>query len=103
MVTGVKTRSLLKPAINDVRIFATRFNPNERESDIQAYILAQTGIKCSVKKIKTVTNAHSSFLVTASRKHEEVLLDPNTWEEGVQVRHFYGRLKSEALTDSKQS
>ena len=103
MVTGVKTRSLLKPAINDVRILATKFNPDESETDIEAYILAQTGVKSTVQKIKTITDRHSSFLVTASRKHEEVLLDPNTWEEGVQVRHFYGRLKSEALPASNQS
>ena len=56
MVTGVKARSLLKPAINDVRIFATKFNPDESETDIEAYILAQTGVKSTVQKIKTITN-----------------------------------------------
>ena len=94
MVAGVKSQSKLKPTVNDVRIFATRFNPEETEADIQSYVYEQTGADCSVEKIISRTTRHSSFLITTSRRYEQALLDPNTWEEGVLVRHFYGRLKT---------
>ena len=94
LVIGVKSRNKLKPTVNDVRIFASKFNPEENAADIEAYILEQLGAECSVERIASRTTRHSSFLITASKKYEKALLDPNTWEEGVQVRHFYGRLKS---------
>ena len=93
MVAGVRSQARLKPTVNDVRIFATRLNPEESEADIQSYVCDQTGAECSVEKIVTRTKRHSSFIITASRRYEQALLDPNTWEEGVLVRHFYGKLK----------
>ena len=94
MVIGTKSPTKLKPIVNDVRIFATRFSPDESETDIRKYIFDITGIECTVERILARTSRHASFLITASRRHEQVLLDPNTWEEGIQVRHFYGRLRN---------
>ena len=95
MITGVKTPTKLKPVANEARIFATRFSPDENVEDIKSYLLETSGIECSVVRIKARTTRHASFLIIASRKHERALLDPNTWEEGVQVRHFYGTLRNE--------
>ena len=92
LVTGTKTRSKLRPAVNDIRIFATKFNPEETESDVKAFVEELLGDDCHVEKIRVRTTRHASFIVTAKRRHEQVLLDPNSWEEGVQVRKFYGRL-----------
>ena len=94
MVTGVKTQMKLKPTVNDTRIFGTKFNAEETADNIKAYLLEQIGAECSVERIVSRTRRHSSFLITANKKYEQVLLNPNTWEEGVQVRHFYGRLRS---------
>ena len=96
MVTGVKARARLKPAINDVRIFATRFDPEEQESDIKAYVLEQLGAECTVERINARTKRYASFIITARKKYEQALLDPNIWEEGVEVRHFYGYLRTTA-------
>ena len=94
MVTGTKLREKLRPSVNDIRIFATKFSPEETESDIKAYVMELLGddCKCKVEKIRARTTRHSSFLVTASKAYESILLDPSSWEEGVQVRHFFGRL-----------
>ena len=94
MVTGLKVPSKLKPTVNEVRIFATRFSPDESVEDLKSYILETAGVDCIVERIQARTTRYASFLITASRRHEKVLLDPNTWEEGVQVRHFYGHLKN---------
>ena len=92
MVTGVKKQGALKPTVNTIRIFATRFHPDEAEVDLQAYVSNLIDDECSVEKIQVRTNLHSSFIITANRRYEQLLLDPNSWEEGVQVRYFYGRL-----------
>ena len=94
--TGVRTGGKLKPTINDVRIFATKFNPGETEADIKAYITDILDLDCKVERIKSRTTRYSCFILTASKKYEQVLLDPNSWEEGVEVRHFYGRLRTSA-------
>ena len=99
MVTGNRTREKLRPTVNDVRILATKFCPEETASDVKNYVIDLIGDGCSVEKIHARTTRHSSFIVTASRRHEAILLDPSSWEEGVQVRHFYGRLK--ILTDHR--
>ena len=80
--------------MNDVRIFATKFSPDESEEDVKAYLDEFIGSEVSVKRIKTRTTRYASFLITTSRRHEEVLLDPNTWELGVQVRYFYGQFRN---------
>ena len=94
LVTGVKAQGKLKPTVNEARIFATKFHPNETSSDVKNYIEEQIGAACSVEQIVTRTKRYSSFLITASRRYEQALLDPNTWEEGVQVRRFYGKLRT---------
>ena len=76
MVTGVRTQDKLKPTVSEVRIFATRFNPDESEMDVKAYLYDLIGSECSVEKIKVRTTRHASFLITASRRFEQVLLDP---------------------------
>ena len=38
MVTGSKSREKVIPAIINVRIFATKFHPEETESEIKAYV-----------------------------------------------------------------
>ena len=101
MVTGVRSQSKLMPTVNDTRIFATKFNPNETESSIHRYVQEQIGVECSVEKIIARTKRHSSFLITASKVSEQALLDLNVWEEGVQVRQFYGRLRT--TQDSPES
>ena len=92
MVTGTKTQVKLRPAVNDVRIFATKLSPEETEADIRNYVEEIIGDRCNIEKIRTRTTRYASFIITASKRHETLLLDPNSWEEGVQVRHFYGRL-----------
>ena len=93
-VTGVKEQGKLKPTVNDVRIFATKLSPDESEEDVKAYLEEFIDSRFSVKQIKTRTTRYASFLITTSRRHEEVLLDPNTWELGVQVRYFYGQFRN---------
>ena len=51
---------------------------HEINEEAQSYIKHQTGIDCIVEKIITRTRIHSSFMITVSRKFEDVLLDPNT-------------------------
>ena len=92
-VTGVKEPMKLKPTVNDIRIFATKFSPEETEEEVKAYLDEMIDSGCSVERIQARTTRYASFLITASRRHEEVLLDPNTWEMGVEVRHFYGQLR----------
>ena len=92
MVTGVRKRGILKPTVNTIRIFATRLHPDESEADLKAYVTDLIGDDCKIERIQVRTDRHSSFIVTASRCYEQILLDPKSWEEGVQVRYFYGRL-----------
>ena len=94
MVTGSKLREKLRPAVSNVRIFATKFHPEETEMEVKAFVEEVIGDDCRVEQISARTSMHSSFIITASKRHEEILLDPSSWKEGVQVRHFYGRLKS---------
>ena len=107
MVTGVRTQGKLKPPINEVRIFATRFNPEESEADLKTYVSDLIGDDCSVKKIQLRTNRHSSFVVTTKKHYEHILLDPNSWEEGIQVRYFYGQpgnsMRNETVPSLKRS
>ena len=100
VVTGVRAGGKLKPTINEVRIFPTKFNPGETEADIKAYITDILDLDCKVERIKSRTKRHSSFILTACKKYEQVLLDPNSWKEGVEVRHFYGRLRTSAEQSS---
>ena len=93
IVTGVKTQEKLKPTVNEACIFATKFHPTETSSNIKTYIEEQIGINCSVEQILTRTKRYSSFLITASKRYEQALLDPNAWEKGVQVRRFHGKLR----------
>ena len=96
VVVGVKSPGKLKPAVNEVRIFATKFDPDETEADLKAYVSDLIGQDCvvEVEKIIVRTKRHSSFVITASKRYEQILLDPNSWEEGVLVRRFYGQLRS---------
>ena len=94
MVVGVKSPGKLKPTVNDLRIFASRFDPDESDADLKAYVSELIGTDCMVEKIKARTKRHSSFVITASKRHEHILLDPNSWEEGVLVRRFYGQLRN---------
>ena len=96
IVTGTKSPVKLRPAVNDVRIFATKLSPEETENDIRTYVEEMIGDQCTVEKIRSRTTRHSSFIVTVARRYEAKLLDPSSWEEGVQVRHFYGRLGGSA-------
>ena len=100
MVTEVRTQGKLKPSINSIRIFATRFSPDESEEDVKAYVSELIGSECDVEKIPARTTRHSSFIVTASRRYEQVLLDPNSWENGIQVRYFYGKLKNSNVVNT---
>ena len=94
MVTGVRAQGQLRPSVSEVRIFATRFDPNETEGDIKEYVTELIGDACEVIKIPIRSNRHASFIVYAKKRHEQLLLDPNSWEDGVQVRHFFGRFKT---------
>ena len=94
MVMGVRKPTRFKPAISEIRIFATKFDPDEPASDIHSYLSDEMGIDCTVERITSRTQRYASFLITTKKKFEQVILDPNTWEEGIYVRHFYGRLRT---------
>ena len=103
MVTGIKKQGLLKPTVNNLRIFATRFHPDESEADLKIYVKNLIGDECDVEKIRRRTDRHSSFIITVSKRHEQIVLDPNSWEEGVQVRYFYGQLATSKLHAASSS
>ena len=103
MVTGVRAQGKLKPTVNIIRLFATRFSPDETENDLKAYVNDLIGSECNVDKIVARTTRHSSFIITASRRYEKILLNPNSWEEGVQVRYFYGRLNKSNVVNATEN
>ena len=49
MVTGTKFQGELRPAVNDVRIFATRLDPEETESDLKKYVQDLIGDNCMIE------------------------------------------------------
>ena len=48
MVTGIRSQRKLKPTINEIRIFATKFDPEESESDLKDYISELINDQCIV-------------------------------------------------------
>ena len=58
---------------------------------MKEYVKGLIGEDCDVEKLNSRFPSYSSFVITCSKCHENTLLDPDEWEEGLLVRPFYGK------------
>ena len=97
VVTGKKQGTSLK-AINRVkytRIFVSRLLPDIEVDSVRTYVAGFLNDDCKVYKLKPKFPSYSSFVVSCDVKHENMLMCPDNWEEGILVRRFVGNLPSE--------
>ena len=75
------------------KFFVSIFNPELTIEDFKAFCSDIVGDDYSVEKLTTKYPSYSSFLITCDVTHKVKLLDPQSWEEGVLIRPFYGEFK----------
>ena len=59
---------------------------------MKEYVKGLIGEDCEVEKLNSKFPSYSSFVISCSKNHENKLLDPDEWEEGLLVRPFYGKI-----------
>ena len=91
-VTGRKTGTALKAVPLRRRIFVSRLDPEMTCEGMKDYVRELIGVDCDVERVKPKFPSYSSFVITVSKTHEDALLDPDAWEEGLIIRPFYGKI-----------
>ena len=85
--------------VKKARIFISRLDPDETVDNMKEYVKGLTGEDCDVEKLNARFPTYSSFVITCSKRHENTLLDPDEWEEGLLVRPFYGKIMKNNTVD----
>ena len=75
------------------KFFVSIFNPELTIEDFKAFCSDIIGDDYSVEKLTTKYPSYSFFLITCDITHKVKLLNPQSWEEGVLIRSFYGEFK----------
>ena len=94
LTVGKKSGTRLK-AVNverKSRIFVSRLDPQLTGDDLREFVRDLTGTVCEITKLKTRFPTYASFVITCSKEHETLLMDPDEWEEGIIIRPFYGKV-----------
>ena len=96
VVTGKKTGSLLKASnvVKSSRIFVSRVDPELPIDSLKQFVRELTGEVCEVVKLTTKFPSYASYVITCNKSKEEILMNPDEWEEGLLIRKLYGKLTS---------
>ena len=94
VLTGKKSGSALKASsvVKQARIFVSRVDPSVSIDSIKEFVRELTGTECNIDKVKTKYPTYASYVITCDCRHEQLLMNPDEWEEGILIRKFYGKL-----------
>ena len=100
--TGKKTGTSLKVVrpVKTSRIFISRLDPECPIEAVQEFVTTMTGNDCVVEKLKPKFPSYSSFVITVNKEHEDTVLNPDEWEEGLILRPFYGKVNQAENAES---
>ena len=102
-ITGQKTGTTIRAAARKLRMFVTRLAPSVTVESLKEFILELTGSECEIEKLQTKAPDYASFAISCNKEHEATVMNPDEWEEGVLLRHFYGKWPSENMLSIGQS
>ena len=97
LATGRKngTRVRVAPVVKQTRVFVSRLDPDFPEEELREFVRELTGSNCQISKLKSKFPTYSSFVITCDKQHENTLLDPDEWEQGIIIRPFFGKVFSD--------
>ena len=75
------------------RIFLSRLNLQCTVDQIKEHVHEIIGTDSVVERIQNKSSLYASFLITVDKDHEDKILDPDEWQEGLIVRPFRGALR----------
>ena len=95
LVTGRKSGTALRaaPVVKRIKIFVSRLDPSETTDSMREYVRGLTGTECVIERLKSKFPTYSSFVITCDKQFENILLNPDEWEEGLLVRPFFGKIR----------
>ena len=95
ITTGTKNDNALRVVeqIRKVRAFVSRCHPDESETEINNYVKGIIDDDCIVQKLRAKFSTYSSFVITCDFKHEDKILNPEEWPNGIIIRKFKGPIQ----------
>ena len=88
--TGRKNCTNLRSVqqVRNLRIFVSRLEAGLTADILKDYICELIGDECTVANLANKYPNYSSFLVICNERHEEAIMNPDGWEEGVFVMRY---------------
>ena len=93
-ITGTRTRNLLNvvPVTRKSRVFVSRLGPNTTADMLKNYVKDALDKEVEVTRLQTRYPTYASFVVSCNFLDKDTILSADSWEEGVLVREFRGKL-----------
>ena len=97
-VTGRKvgTGMRLVYQVKKFNLFVTRFEVGVLPETLKSFVNELISDECEVQRLDTRFPSYSSFVVTCDDRHKNLIMNPNEWPEGVLIKKWCGRVRSDA-------
>ena len=76
-------------------IFVSRLGPDTTTDQLKNYVKDSFDKDVEATKLQTKYPTYSSFVISCNLDDKDLFLNPTSWEEGVLVRIFRGKLPTQ--------
>ena len=81
-------------------LFVSRLHEETTSQEINDFVMSVTdGSTVEVEKLKSKHSGYASFKISCDEKYSEVLLNENTWDDGILIRPYFIARKSAGLNN----
>ena len=96
-ITGTRTRNLLNvvQVTRKYRIFVSRLSPDTSTDHLKNYVKNSFDKNVEVTQLQTRYPTYASFVISCNYVDKDMLLSPESWEEGVLIRSYRGKLPNQ--------
>ena len=96
-ITGTRTRNLLYvvQVSRKFRIFVSRLSPDTSTDHLKNYVKNSFDKNVEVIQLQTRYPTYASFVISCNYVDKDILLSPESWEEGVLIRSYRGKLPNQ--------